>query len=115
NPPRLVCVDPRDTPVARAARDSGGVHLAPLPGTNVALVNGLLHEIVANGWIDRAYVDAHTVGFAELERRVREYPPERVAAICRVDAADVRAAGRVLGEAQRLLSTVLQGVYQSHQ
>jgi len=115
NPPRIVCVDPRDTAVARAAREGGGVHLAPLPGTNVALMNGLLHEIVANERVDRAYVDAHTVGFAELERRVREYPPERVAAICRVDAADVRAAGRVLGEAQRLLSTVLQGVYQSHQ
>ena len=115
NPPRIVCVDPRDTPVARAAREGGGVHLAPLPGTNVALMNGLLREIVANGRVDRAYVDAHTVGFAELERRVREYPPERVAAICRVDAADVRAAARVLGEAQRLLSTVLQGVYQSHQ
>jgi anaerobic selenocysteine-containing dehydrogenase len=115
NPPRIVCVDPRDTDVAVAARRSGGVHLAPLPGTNVALMNGLLHEIVANGWVDRAYVDAHTVGFDELAERVAEYPPERVAGICRVDAADVRAAARVLGEAQRLLSTVLQGFYQSHQ
>ena len=85
NPPRIVCVDPRDTPVARAARDSGGVHLAPLPGTNVALMNGLLHEIVTNGWVDRDYVDAHTVGFGELAERVAEYPPDRVAEICRVD------------------------------
>src|SRR5690349_13923790 len=76
HPPRLVCVDPRDTPVARAAQESGGVHLAPLPGTNVALMNGLLHEIVAHGWVDHDYVDEHTVGFAELERQVREYPPE---------------------------------------
>jgi anaerobic selenocysteine-containing dehydrogenase len=115
NPPRLVCVDPRETPVAKAARRSGGVHLAPLPGTNVALVNGLLHEIVANGWVDRDYVEAHTVGFDELAKRVAEYPPERVAVVCRIDAADLRAAARLLGEAQRLLSTVLQGFYQSHQ
>jgi anaerobic selenocysteine-containing dehydrogenase len=115
NPPRLVCVDPRETEVARAAAASGGVHLAPLPGTNVALMNGLLHEILGNGWVDRAYVDAHTHGFTELEKRVQGYPPEEVARICRVDAAQIRAAARVLGEAQRLLSTVLQGFYQSHQ
>jgi anaerobic selenocysteine-containing dehydrogenase len=115
NPPTIVCVDPRDTPVADAARESGGVHLAPLPGTNVALMNGLLHEIIANGWIDREYVNAHTVGFPELEKRVQEYPPERVAGICRIDAEQIRAAARVLGRAERLLSTVLQGFYQSHQ
>jgi anaerobic selenocysteine-containing dehydrogenase len=115
NPPRLVCVDPRETEVARAAVASGGAHLAPLPGTNVALMNGLLHEIIGNGWVDRAYVEAHTHGFAELEKQVRQYPPEQVARICRVDAGRIRAAARVLGEAQRLLCTVLQGFYQSHQ
>ena len=115
DPPRLVCVDPRDTPVARAAREGGGVHLAPLPGTNLALMNGLLHEIIGNGWVDRQYVEAHTVGFADLEKRVRDYPPDEVGRICGVDPAQIRAAARVLGEARRLLSTVLQGFYQSHQ
>jgi anaerobic selenocysteine-containing dehydrogenase len=115
NPPKILCVDPRDTPVARAARESGGVHLAPLPGSNVALMNGLLHQIVANGWVDREYVDAHTVGFPELEKRVSEYPPERVAEICGLDPSQIRAAARLLGQAERLLSTVLQGFYQSHQ
>jgi anaerobic selenocysteine-containing dehydrogenase len=111
DPPKVVCVDPRLTPVARAAT----VHLAPRPGTNVALVNGLLHEIVANGWYDETYVSAHTVGFDELERTVKEYDPERVADICDVPAAQVREAARLLGNAERLLSTVLQGFYQSHQ
>ncbi|MDT7704295.1 MAG: hypothetical protein QOJ30_6620, partial [Pseudonocardiales bacterium] len=115
DPPRLVCVDPRDTEVARAARAGGGVHLAPLPGTNLALMNGLLHEIIANGWVDRDYVGAHTVGFAELEQRVVDYPPEKVARICRITPQEIRAAARVLGHAERLLSTVLQGFYQSHQ
>jgi anaerobic selenocysteine-containing dehydrogenase len=45
NPPAVVCVDPRLTPVARAAT----VHLAPRPGTNVALMNGLLHELATTG------------------------------------------------------------------
>lgn len=111
NPPRLLCVDPRLTEVARHA----SVHLAPLPGTNVALMNGLLHEIVVNGWVDRAYVDAHTVGYDELDRRVREYPPSRVAGICRVPEEQIRAAAHLLGSAQKLLCTVLQGFYQSNQ
>ncbi|MEZ0342425.1 molybdopterin oxidoreductase family protein [Mycobacterium sp. pV006] len=111
DPPALVVVDPRRTPVARHAT----VHLAPLPGTNVALMNGLLHEIVRNGWVDDTYVRAHTVGFDELRKRVEEFPPERVAEICGVDPDDVCAAARLIGTSQRLLSTVLQGFYQSHQ
>ncbi|MEV6898746.1 molybdopterin-dependent oxidoreductase [Amycolatopsis sp. NPDC051372] len=110
-PPKLLCVDPRETPVARAAT----VHLAPLPGTNVALMNGLLHEIIEHGWVDRDYVDRHTVGFDELAATVADYPPERVADICGLDAAQVREAAQLLGTAERLLCTVLQGFYQSHQ
>ncbi|HXV57538.1 MAG TPA: nitrate reductase [Gaiellaceae bacterium] len=111
DPPRLVVVDPRPTVPARHA----DVHLALRTGTNLALLNGLLHELVANGWIDREWIDGHTVGFAELEAVVAEYPPERVAEICGVSAGDVREAARILGAAEALLSTVLQGVYQSHQ
>ncbi|MGY1746574.1 molybdopterin oxidoreductase family protein [Blastococcus sp. SYSU D00695] len=111
NPPQVVCVDPRETPVARAAT----VHLAPRPGTNVMLMNALLHEIIGNGWIDREYIEAHTVGFDELAERVQDYPPEVAAEVCDVPAADIRAAARIIGHAERLLSTVLQGFYQSHQ
>jgi anaerobic selenocysteine-containing dehydrogenase len=111
DPPDVVCVDPRPTPVARHAT----VHLAPLPGTNVALMNGLLHEILRRDWVDHDYVDAHTVGFDELATRVHAFPPDRVAEICGIDADDLRRAAEVIGTAQRLLSTVLQGFYQSHQ
>ncbi|MGW0698460.1 molybdopterin oxidoreductase family protein [Streptomyces sp. NPDC002867] len=111
HPPALVCVDPRETPVARAAT----VHLAPKPGTNVALMNALLHVIVRTGRIDRDYIDAHVVGFDELQRCVAEYPPERAAEICGVPADDIRRAAQLLGGAERLMSTVLQGFYQSHQ
>ncbi len=111
NPPQVICVDPRLTPVAKAAT----VHLAPRPGTNVMLMNALLHEIVGNGWIDREYIDAHTVGFDELEKQVKAYTPELAAEVCDVPAQQIREAARILGSAQRLLSTVLQGFYQSHQ
>ncbi|WP_433699449.1 molybdopterin oxidoreductase family protein [Nocardiopsis sp. CA-288880] len=110
-PPSLLCVDPRTTPVAREA----DLHIAPRPGTNLALMNGILHELVRLDRVDHGYVDAHTVGYEELVERVAEYPPEYVADVCGVPAGDVREAARMLGDAERLLSTVLQGFYQSHQ
>ncbi|GLW72842.1 nitrate reductase catalytic subunit [Kitasatospora phosalacinea] len=110
-PPRLLCVDPRPTPVAARAE----VHLAPRIGTNVALLNALLHELVRTDRIDHAYVDAHTVGYAELVAGVEKCTPEWAARICDVPAREIRRAAELLGDARRLLSTVLQGVYQSHQ
>jgi len=111
NPPAMLAVDPRATAVAREA----DLHLAIRNGTNMALMNGLLREIIRNGWYDEQYVAAHTLGFDELCRTVDAYPPERVAEICDVPAADVRRAAELLGGSQRLLSTVLQGFYQSNQ
>ena len=111
NPPELVVVDPRLTPVAREA----AVHLPIKIGTNVALLNAFQHEILENGWYDREYVDAHTLGFENLESTVAGCTPEWAAEICGVPAEDIRAAARLIGESERLLSTVLQGVYQSNQ
>jgi anaerobic selenocysteine-containing dehydrogenase len=111
NPPAMLAVDPRLTPVAREA----DVHLAVRGGTNVALLNGLLREIIHRGWYDEGYVTRHTIGFDELCHTVDGYPPDRVARICDVRAADVQRAAELLGASQRLLSTVLQGFYQSNQ
>ncbi len=111
NPPRIVCVDPRRTPVARHAT----VHLAPRPGTNVMLMNALLRELLVNDWVDHAYVDAHAVGFPELRKMVDDCTIERAAEVCDVPAGDLREAARLIGTAERLVSSVLQGFYQSHQ
>ena len=115
DPPKIVCVDPRRTPVAQEAERTGGVHLAPHVGTNLALMNGLTRELIVNGWVDRKWVDAHTLGFAELGATVAPYTPEEVGRICGVDPDDVRRAARIFGESESVLSTVLQGFYQSHQ
>ncbi|MDQ4003343.1 MAG: nitrate reductase [Actinomycetota bacterium] len=111
NPPKLIVVDPRPTPAAQRA----DVHLAIKNGTNMALMNTLLHEIIANDWIDHEYVNAHTIGFDNLKQTVMEYPPETVAEICDVPAEQIREAARIIGTSERLLSTVLQGFYQSQQ
>jgi anaerobic selenocysteine-containing dehydrogenase len=110
-PPTLLCVDPRGTPVARRAH----LHLAPRPGTNVALLNALLHEIIRTGRVDSAYVEAHTVGYEELVAATEHCTARWAAGICDVPAADIERAAELLGGAERLVSTVLQGFYQSHQ
>jgi ferredoxin-nitrate reductase len=111
DPPRILAVDPRDTPVAREA----DVHLAPRGGTNQALMNGLLREVLAHGWIDERFIGEHTLGFADLESTVEPYTPERVSEICDVPADRLAAAAELVGTCERLVSTVLQGFYQSNQ
>jgi anaerobic selenocysteine-containing dehydrogenase len=78
-------------------------------------MNGVLREVIANGWVDERYVSEHTIGFEELHAKVEPYTPERVEEICDVSAADLREAARIVGTAEALLSTVLQGFYQSNQ
>jgi ferredoxin-nitrate reductase len=111
NPPKLVVIDPRATATAREA----DVHLAPRLGTNVPLLNGLIHLIVEAGQIDRDYIAAHTLGFGELAETVRRWPPARVEEVAGVPVDRLRAAAAILGGSKSLVTTVLQGVYQSMQ
>ncbi|SDR94276.1 molybdopterin oxidoreductase family protein [Microlunatus soli] len=110
-PPRLLVVDPRRTPTAEQA----AIHLAIRPGTNLALLNALLHELISRDLIDHDYIDRHTVGFDELQSRLQGCTAAWAAQICGVPADSIRAAAELLGSSRRLLCTVLQGVYQSHQ
>jgi ferredoxin-nitrate reductase len=111
NPPKLVVIDPRETWTAKEA----DVHLAPRVGTNVAVMNGLLNLIIESKNIDKEFIDEHTVGFEKLREVVSQYTPERVQEITGIPAKKLRSAARLLGEAEKLFSTVLQGFYQSHQ
>ena len=109
--PRLVVIDPRTTLTAQEA----DVHLVPRPGTNLAVMNGLLNLIVQAGRIDRAYVAAHTVGYERLRQALAAWTPERVEAVAGVPVDRLRAAAEILGSAPSLVSSVLQGAYQSTQ
>jgi anaerobic selenocysteine-containing dehydrogenase len=111
NPPKLVVVDPRPVPAATNA----DVHLAPRPGTNVPIMNGLLHLIIKHGWINHEYLHAHTMGFEALEHTVARWTPERVSRVADVPVKKVIAAAEILGTTPTLVTSVLQGVYQSMQ
>lgn len=111
NPPKIIAIDPRDTFTAQKAT----IHLAPRVGTNMAVMNGLLHLIIQSGHINQDYIDAHTTGFEALKEVVAQYTPERVQEISGVPADQLRAAAAILGTTHTLVSTVLQGFYQSMQ
>jgi anaerobic selenocysteine-containing dehydrogenase len=87
---KLVVIDPVRTRTAQAA----DWHLPIRPGTDAALALGLMHVIISEGHLDADYVERHTVGFPELVARVQEYPPERVAQITGIPAADIQTLAR---------------------
>ncbi|OLF10922.1 nitrite reductase [Actinophytocola xinjiangensis] len=91
----LVVVDPRRTPTAEAAT----LHLAPVPGTDLALALGILHAVVADGHLDKEYVAERTTGFDEAWRVAAAWWPERAERVTGVAAADQRRAAALLAEA----------------
>jgi assimilatory nitrate reductase catalytic subunit len=102
---RMVVVDPRVTATATRAE----VHLQALPGTDLALINGLLHVAVRERLIDEAFIAARTTGFEEVRRRVRAYWPDRVERITGVAVADMERAVRLLAGADNAMVLTARG------
>ncbi|GAA5854096.1 hypothetical protein JCM8547_008224 [Rhodosporidiobolus lusitaniae] len=116
NPPFLIVIDPRQTSVGHAAIENGGIHLAVKTGANLCLMNGLLKIVLENDeYHDKEYIDNHTYGIDELRKTVADYNVERVSEITGIPADLIQRAGEALGKSKRLVSTCLQGVYQSNQ
>ncbi|MDB5842172.1 MAG: nitrate reductase [Herminiimonas sp.] len=106
---KVIVADPRRTDTARDA----DLFLPILPGTDVALFNGMLHICLWEDMVDTAYIDAHTEGFAELKRTVRDYTPKFVAQTCGISEEDLGQAARWFGESRAALSLYCQGLNQS--
>ncbi|HEY6772570.1 MAG TPA: molybdopterin-dependent oxidoreductase, partial [Oxalicibacterium sp.] len=106
---KVIVADPRRTDTARDA----DLFLPILPGTDVALFNGMLHICLWEDLIDPAWIDAHTEGFAELKRTVRDYTPKFVADTCGISEDDLVTAARWFGESKAALSLYCQGLNQS--
>ncbi|MEV6908659.1 molybdopterin oxidoreductase family protein [Amycolatopsis sp. NPDC051071] len=104
----LIVVDPRRTPTAELA----GLHLAPAPGTDLALALGILHAVVADGLLDESYVDKRTNGFGELWRTVAAWWPERAEQVTGVSAADQRRAAAKLAAARNAYILTARGTEQ---
>jgi len=108
---KCIVVDPRKTATADVAQ----VHLPLRPGTDLALLNGFLHLLAVWGKIDRAYIDAHTEGWAELEAMLPEYSPTRVSDICGIDREQFIAAAKIIADTPKLITFWTMGVNQTVQ
>ena len=106
---RWIVVDPRRTDTAAMA----DLHLAIQPGTDVALFHGMLHHLIWEGLIDRAYIEAHTEGFAELKALVRDYTPRFAAELCGIREGDLLQAAEWFGASPAALSLYCMGLNQS--
>jgi assimilatory nitrate reductase catalytic subunit len=104
----LIVVDPRRTPTAELA----SLHLAPAPGTDLALALGILHAAVADGLLDQSYVDERTSGFADMWRVAAAWWPERVERVTGVSAADQRLAAAKLAGARNAYILTARGAEQ---
>ncbi len=114
---KIIFADPRKTDTAEIA----DLYLPIQPGTDVMLFNGMLHIMLWEGWIDAAYIAAHTNGFDALKATVRDYTPDVVAQTCGIKKEDLFAATRLFAgfsennatHRQPTLSLYCQGLNQS--
>ena len=93
---KVVVIDAYRSRTAKA----GDWHICPKPGTDGALAMGFIHEIIAQGLVDREWVDQHTQGYAELAARAADFTPAYVERITGVKAADVARFAREFATAQ---------------
>ncbi len=101
---KLVLMDPRKGDLARLAWR----HVQFKPDTDVALLNAMMHVIVTEGLVDRAFVEARTEGYEALADNVRGYEPERMAPICGVPADTIREVARAYAKSKA--SMILWGM-----
>jgi assimilatory nitrate reductase catalytic subunit len=105
---KLIVIDPRVTPVGRTA----DYHLAVRPGTDSALYQALLHELIRNGWVDDAFVRDKCTGWEELSASVATCTPEWASEICGISADGIRAVAEVWGKARTSFLLHARGIEQ---
>jgi assimilatory nitrate reductase catalytic subunit len=93
---RLIVVDPRVTPSARTAN----VHLQIRSGTDSALANAILQQMIQHDWLDHNFINTRTVGWEETAALVASYTPQKVATLCGIPAARIEEAAEIWGTAK---------------
>ncbi len=106
---KLIVVDPRRSATAEKA----DLFLQLDPGTDLALLNGILHLLVEGGAIDQRFIAEHTEGWEAMPEFLAGYPPARVAEITGLSEADIRAAAAMIAAAGEWMSCWTMGLNQS--
>src|SRR6185295_11339125 len=108
---RVIVVDPRLTPLARTC----DLFLPVKSGRDAALFAGILHLMIEHDWLDHAFIDAHTVGFAEVEKAVAEWTPARTAQVTGIAERAIQKAAELWGTAKTSFLMHARGIeHHSH-
>jgi formate dehydrogenase major subunit len=108
NGAKLIVVDPRHIQMAELADISVQHRL----GTDVALINGLMHIIVKEGWHDQEYIAERTEGFDDLAAKLEEYPPDKVAEITGIEPETLRAMAEMYAKSKPASIVYCMGITQ---
>ena len=96
---KLIVMDPRHQTLSRHALH----HLAFKPGSDVAMLNAMLHTIINEGLVDEQYIAGYTEGYEELKARIQDFPPEAMAAVCGIPAETLKTVARLYATARSSL------------
>jgi formate dehydrogenase major subunit len=105
---KLIVIDPREIDLVKYA----DIWLRPKPGTDVAVFNGLMNVIIAEGLYAKEYVAERTEGFDALKAAVEKYTPKYVEKISGVPAEDLKTAARMYAQAKRASIIYAMGLTQ---
>jgi formate dehydrogenase alpha subunit len=105
---KLIVIDPRRIPLTECA----DLFLQVKPGTNVALINGIIRILIEKGLIDKSFIRERTEGFEELNKNVKEYPADRVSKITGIAPELLEKAAVLYGQAEKAMLLYAMGVTQ---
>lgn len=105
---KLIVADPRRIELA----DQADIFLQIKPGSNIALLNGMLNYIIQNDLHDKDYIEERTENFEEVKEAIKEYTLERVADICDVSKDDIAKAARMYAQSDRAAIYYAMGITQ---
>lgn len=108
NGTKLILLDPRTTELSRMATH----HLAFKPGSDVPMLNAIMHVIVEENLVDQNFVAERTLGFEEMKRHLKNYSPELMEPVCGIPAQTLREVARLYATADAAMILWGMGVSQ---
>ncbi len=105
---KIIYIDPRKTITAK----NSDIFIQINPGTNVALINGIINVIIKNDWIDKDFIKNRTEGFENLKKVVEKYTPEYVSKICNVPSNLIEKVAKIYATSERSSILYSMGITQ---
>ena len=105
---KLIVADPRRIDIV----DHATLHLRQKPGSDIALLNGLMNIILANNWHDQSFIDERCENFDEFRKTIDEYPPERASELTGIPIEKLRQAAEIMGTTKPMAVMWAMGITQ---